>query len=254
MRNADNAVFRRIAEAAARRYAPAGRFATRYAFGKLRRDPVFAAILAQGLIPDRARLVDLGCGQGLLFAMLTAAADAYEAGSWPAGWPVPPRPESMLGFDILPRAADLARRTLGSRAHVVHADLRSIELPVCDAIAIIDVLHYVDAAAQEIALAKCAAALRADGVLLLRVADAGAGWRFAATRIADQMATLARHRSWPSLQCRRLADWIALLERKGFAVQSMPASVGTPFSNALLAARPRASSAGAAISSAVRRP
>jgi len=254
MRVADNAVYRRIAGAAARRYAPAGRFATRYALGKLHHDPVFAAILAQGLIPDRARLVDLGCGQGLLFAMLAAAVDAYEAGSWPADWPAPPRPESMLGFDVLPRTVELARRALGSRAHVVHADLRALELPVCDAIAVIDVLHYVDAGAQEIALAKCAATLRTDGVLLLRVADAGAGWRFTATRIADQMATLARHRSWPSLHCRTIADWIALLERNGFAVQPQPASAGTPFCNALLDAKLRASSADASLSSTRRRP
>ena len=231
--------YRAVAEAAARRYTPAGRFATRYALGKLRHDPVFAAILAQGLIPDRARLVDLGCGQGLLLALLVAAIGAFGRAEWPAGWPPPPRPVSMVGFDVGQRAIALARMALASHARIGRADLRTVELPACDAIAIIDVLHYVDAAAQEAALAKCAAALDVGGVLLLRVGDAGAGWRFALTRIADQLATLARDRTWPRLHSRRLADWIALIERLGFEVQSQPARAGTPFANFLLIARRR---------------
>jgi len=238
MRKADSA-YRRVAEAAARRYAPAGRFAMRFALGKLRHDPIFAAILAQGLIPDRARLVDFGCGQGLLLALLVAAVDGFAPTAWPAGWPPPPRPESMTGFDIGPRTIELARTALGGRATLARADLRNIALPACDAIAIIDVLHYVDARAQEDALAKCAKALTAGGVLLLRVADARAGWRFALTRISDQLATLARDRVWPRLHCRPLADWITLLERVGFEVQPQPASAGTPFANALLVAQRR---------------
>lgn len=254
MRSADNAAYRRIAEAAARRYAPAGRVATHFALGKLSHDPVFAEILSQGLIPSGARLIDLGCGQGLLFAMLMAAADAYEKSAWPEGWPAPPRPESMLGVDAEPRATALARRALGAHARVVDADLRAIELPACDAIAIIDVLHYVDAAAQETALTRCAAALAAGGVLLLRINDAGAGWRSRLTRISDQLGSLARGRSWPILYCRPLADWITLLERTGFAVRSQPASAGTPFSNALLVATRHVDSPGAPLDPTGRRP
>ena len=110
---------------------------------------------------------------------------------------------------------------------------------MCDAIAIIDVLHYVGSADQEAALAKCAAALDTGGVLLVRVNDAGAGWRHALTSIADQFATLVSTGVWPRLQCRRLPDWTALLERLGFEVRSQPASAGTPFANALLVARRR---------------
>lgn len=231
--------FHAVVEAAARRYAPAGRFATRFAQGKLSHDPVFAAILAQGLIPDRARLVDLGCGQGLLFALLAAAIDAPGRAAWPAGWPSPPRPASMVGFDVAQRAIALARVALGGQARLAQADLRSVDLPACDAIAIIDVLHYVDAAAQEVALAKCATALTPGGVLLLRVNDAGAGWRSVLTQLADQLATLARARSWPRLHSRPLAEWIGLLERLGFEVAAQPASAGTPFANSLLVARRR---------------
>jgi SAM-dependent methyltransferase len=241
MRNLDSA-YRSVAETAARRYAPAGRFAMRYALGKLRHDPVFAAILAHGLIPDRARLVDLGCGQGLLLALLVAANDAQnESGRavWPADWPAPPRLQSMVGFDAGPRAVALARLALGGQARVARADLRTVELPACDTITLIDVLHYVDAAAQEAALAKCARALSGGGVILLRVNDAGAGWRASLTRLSDRLATVARDRKWPRLHDRALTEWIGLVERAGFGVDVLPASAGTPFANSLLVGRRR---------------
>lgn len=238
MRKAGNA-YRELAEAAAQRYAPAGRFPTRFALGKLRHDPVYAAILAQGLIPDRARLVDLGCGQGLLLALLVAATDAFGQAAWPAGWPPPPRPESMTGIDFRRREITLARAALGGRVRLERSDLRKIALPACDAIVIIDVLHYIDAAAQEAVLAECARALSAGGVLVLRVADARAGRRFALTRIVDQFVALARDRVWPRLYFRSLPEWIDLLERSGFEVRSQPASAGTPFANAMVIARRR---------------
>jgi SAM-dependent methyltransferase len=238
MRNPGSA-FRSVAEAAARRYAPAGRFAMHYALGKLRHDPVFAAIFAHGLIPDRARLVDLGCGQGLLLALLVAANDAIARAEWPAGWLAPPRPQSMVGFDVGQRAIALARIALGGQARIAQADLRTVALPACDTIALIDVLQYVDAAAQEAALAKCARALTVGGVLLLRVNDACAGWSAALTRLSDQLATVARDRKWPRLHDRSLTDWIALLDRAGFDVRTLPASAGTPFANSLLVGRRR---------------
>jgi SAM-dependent methyltransferase len=232
-------VFRKLADTAARRYAAAGHFATGYARGKLRHDPVFAAILAGGLIPDGARLVDLGCGQGLLFALLLAARDAPARGEWPVSWPPAACPVSMTGLDVASRAIASARAAIGTHARLEHTDLRMATLPAADAIALIDVLHYVDDATQEAVLARCAEALGVGGVLLLRVSDAGAGWRHVLTRIADQLATLFRHRTWPRLHCRRLDEWIAALEGVGFKVSAQPAGAGTPFTNVLLVARRR---------------
>ncbi|MBP8265445.1 MAG: methyltransferase type 11, partial [Zoogloea sp.] len=63
-----------IATEAAAAYRRAGPWAYRFALGKLSGDPLFAALLAPGLLPARARYLDLGCGQGLLAAWLLAAA------------------------------------------------------------------------------------------------------------------------------------------------------------------------------------
>ncbi len=66
-------------------YRQAGRIAYHLARGKLRGDPVFRAILELGLLRGYPRILDLGCGQGLLAAWLRAAAHCYERGTWPEG-------------------------------------------------------------------------------------------------------------------------------------------------------------------------
>jgi 2-polyprenyl-3-methyl-5-hydroxy-6-metoxy-1,4-benzoquinol methylase len=62
-----------LLDAASEPYRSVGRFAYYFARGKLRTDPVYRAILEFGLLRGRARVLDLGCGQGLLAAWLRAA-------------------------------------------------------------------------------------------------------------------------------------------------------------------------------------
>jgi SAM-dependent methyltransferase len=232
----EDRAFERIVAAAARAYAPAGRTALHFARGKLRHDPVFRAILARGLIPDGARLVDLGCGQGVLEALLAAARAEHELGAWPAAWPPPPRLESVLGVDLRRRAIAAARVALGERMAFHVGDVREADIPPCDAIAILDVLHYLPHADQAGVLARCARALAPGGMLLLRVGDADAGVRAAITRLSDQAITLLRG-GGPRLHTRGLKAWIAAVEAAGFGVEAAPMSAGTPFANVLLVAR-----------------
>ena len=67
---------------AARPYLAAGRFPYHYARVKLRFDGVFLTLLRRGLIPEGASVVDLGCGQSLLAAVLLAAPRQFQQGVW----------------------------------------------------------------------------------------------------------------------------------------------------------------------------
>jgi SAM-dependent methyltransferase len=226
-----------IVDDAGRFYAPAGRFAVHFARGKLRYDPAFAAILARGLIPDRARLADLGCGQGVLGAWLVAARIQYERSRWPADWPVPPRLRAVLGVDQRPRAIRTAEIALGSRARFEIGDIRRAVIPASDAIVLLDVLHYLPPADQEALIRTCARALEPGGVLIARVADPAAGIRFWITALGDRAVTMVRGALWPQFYCRPLGEWIALFERAGLSVSSAPMSAGTPFANVMLIVR-----------------
>jgi SAM-dependent methyltransferase len=216
-------------------YRNAGRFAYYFARGKLRADPVYGAILKLGLLSGRARILDLGCGQALLTACLQAALRTYEGGNWPQGWPPAPRPQSTRGIELMPRDVERARRALGP-ACVSRGDIRVAEFGECDAVVMLDVLHYMPGAAQRTVLQRVRAALPARGLLLLRVGDAGGGLRFRYSQWVDKLVMLFRARSIAATHCRSIAQWRELLSECGFEVQARPMSQGTRFANVLLIA------------------
>ena len=115
--------------------------------------------------------------------------------------------------------------------------MRQAPFPACDVVVILDVLHYVDHAAQLAVLQRVRAALQSpNGRLLMRVGDADRWRGFAASQWVDRVVTVARgHRVAPSFG-RPLAAWVALLEDMGFSVRTVPMSGGTPFANVLLVA------------------
>lgn len=226
-----------LIEHAARPYRAAGRIAYQFARGKLSGDPVFFAVLAQGLLPVRGQLTDLGCGQGSLIALLLAAREMHAAGKWPGDWTPPPSALRLYGVDLRPAAVRAATTAFGERARVGLGDIRTVPIPTSDAIAILDVLHYIDPDDQRSVLERCHAALRPGGVLLLRVGDAGAGWRFIVTSLGDRFITMLRGTLFPRFHCRPIEEWRALVEGIGFDVATQPMSEGTPFANVLFVAR-----------------
>jgi hypothetical protein len=113
--------------------------------------------------------------------------------------------------------------------------MRAAALPPCEVAVLLDVVHYVDTAAQEELLDRVRDALRPNGRLLLRVGDAGRRRRFAISRWVDHLVLLGRGCTAP-LSARPLGDWMSALQRRGFEVHSVPMSRGTPFANVLLVA------------------
>ena len=87
MNPSPEAVRRRLVERASARYRPAGKFAYHFARGKLGGDPLFLGILELGVLRGDLRILDLGCGQGLLGAWLLSARQLYDADDWPPEWP-----------------------------------------------------------------------------------------------------------------------------------------------------------------------
>ena len=226
-----------LLDAASRPYRNAGRFAYHFARSKLRIDPVYRAILELGLLPDRACVLDLGCGQGLLAAWLKAAESCYACGSWPSTWPPAPQALSTRGIELRARYVRRARSALGSALEVTHADIRRASFGTADAVVILDVLHYLAPQAQVDVLQRARAALEPRGLLLLRVGDAGAGLRFRCGQWIDELMLLLRGYPPVAQHCRSVAQWRELLRDCGFDSEAKPMSQGTPFANVLLIAR-----------------
>ena len=231
------AEFRVLLRSAARPYLAAGLYPYFFARCKLAYDPVYLSLLRRGRIADGARILDLGCGQALLAAVLIAARRQYEAGAWPMGWPAPPSTTQLYGIELQDREANWARIALAGGASVQTGDLRDAKLPDADAVFILDVIHLLEPEVQRRVLEQVAHALRAGGTLFMRVADIAAGLRFGFTRVADWFSAMMRDRQVPPHHHRSLADWTAMLNGLGFAVEAEPVSAGTPFANVLLMAR-----------------
>lgn len=235
-RCAPDAAWRALHRAACERYRDAGRFAWHFARGKLGRDPVFRALLERGEVAPSSRLLDIGCGQGLL-ASLLGAVDAQPREGWPLEWPAAPTHVRYSGIELMAR--DVARATracagMPNPPHLQCADMCSAPFPPSDVVVILDALHYVAADAQQAVLARVRDALAPAGRLLLRVGDASDARGFVASQWVDRAVTRLRgHRVSPTFG-RPLGQWIVLLERLGFVVRSVPMSRGTPFANVLL--------------------
>jgi SAM-dependent methyltransferase len=240
MSNATTLEFNQIVEYAAEPYRSAGKFAWHFAKGKLGGDPAFAGILRLGLIPNGARILDLGCGQGLLAACLWAAEQQQAAGKWFSGWAPAPKNVTVHGIELMPK--DVARgrealRSIADRVTFECANICDAKFAPCDVVVILDVLHYIDFPQQEDVLKRIFAALSADGKLLLRVGDAAGGLPFHISNWVDHVVTFVRGHRLSRLYCRSVADWKIALERIGFSVEPMPMHEGTPFANILLVCR-----------------
>jgi uncharacterized protein (DUF2062 family)/2-polyprenyl-3-methyl-5-hydroxy-6-metoxy-1,4-benzoquinol methylase len=227
-----------LLERTAYRYLAAGMFHWEFVRGKLRWDPVYFSLLRTGALPPEGRLVDLGCGRGLLLALLLTAREQAGRGEYPEGWPPPPN-LGLHGIEGSRKIAEVARQALGDEARIDAADLCDAEIPPARVILLLDVLHYLPAPAQEDLLQRIATALEPGGLLLLRDADAAAGWRFTATRLQERACALARRHWRQSFHYRSQAEWLELLEKNDLAATAEPMAQGTPYSNVLVVGKKR---------------
>ena len=238
-------------------YRSSSHWAWHWARGKLALDPVFRGMLARGDLRPGARVLDIGCGQGLLASLLHACDSVQRRGHWPAAWPVQPSALAYTGIELMQKdvaRAEQALRGLAPTPRFVCADMCEVPFPACDLVVILDVLHYVKHPAQEAVLRRVRKALAQSqsqsqslsqsrlhpharpGRLLLRVGDAASTRGFAASQWVDRLVTWARGHRVPPTFSRTLAQWTALLQGLGFSVRAVPQSQGTPFANVLLVA------------------
>lgn len=220
--------FDRIIEEAARRYRSSRPYAWRFARGKLRFDPLFRGLMHELLALKRGTILDLGCGQGLVFACLAAAPGACIG-----------RELKLHGIELRAATACIARRALADVAQIDCSDVRSAHFPRASCIVLADVLFYMSRSEQDEVLRKAVHALDTGGTVLLREADAAGGWRFRMTAWAERLVALGQARRWQPHSYRSREEWVTVLSQLGLEVNVRPLSAGTPFSNMLYVARKR---------------
>jgi uncharacterized protein (DUF2062 family) len=224
--------FAELVRRASDRYVGTSITAWEFARGKLRMDPIYRATLSTGVLPSGGTLLDVGCGQGLALALLVEARNAVKNGTWPARWPPPPRFDQMTGIELRKRVVKIARAALEAEAEIIDADVRAIPLAPAHAILLFDVLQLMPPADQETLLANMAARLDRDGVVIVREADASAGWRFTAVRLGNRLKLTLSGKWRQPFHPRAVDDWRACFARHGFRTDARPMGKA-PFANVM---------------------
>lgn len=195
-----------------------------YVQAKLRSDPLYHGVL-QALPTDALPVLDLGCGLGLLGHVMRLQG----------------RAQGYVGVDVDAGKIHHAHHAL-QRAGLVDARVDPLDLrrPLpahCGHVAVLDVLHYLDAPSQTLLLRAAAARVTAGGRLLLRTPlDTGDG-RDRTTRLTDRLGWLS---GWMRTRPRHYPRPEALTEilvEAGLEVERPRALHGrTPFNSWLLVA------------------
>jgi uncharacterized protein (DUF2062 family) len=217
-----------IAEAAAS-YLEVGIAAWERANGKLRYDPVYREVVDAVPLPHEGRVLDLGCGRGLMLAWVGAHYRRAGAGSWGR--------VTLHGIDHRPRLVRLSRRALGDVATIEQADLATCALPACRVAVLVDVLHCLPEAAQESLLARVRDSVAPGGYLALREPDAAGGWRFGVAVWRNRAVAILQGRWRRRVHFRTGAEWQVVLRRFGFTPESAPLGRPTPSATVFLWAR-----------------
>ncbi|MBO9663454.1 class I SAM-dependent methyltransferase [Dokdonella sp.] len=210
------AVARRIADRFPRRWH------RDYVRSKLRFDPAYAAVAAV-VAEDASPLLDIGCGLGLLGFYLRESGFA-------AGY----RGIDFDGEKIAIARAISARHSLD----LAFDDGDAGELPPFSGhVALLDVLHYLPAAAQQRLLRDAAARVAPGAALILRNVLRERGWRFRLTVWEEYFLYASRWMRSPAVHYPERGEIETPLRAAGLEPDVRPLWGSTPFNSFVIVAR-----------------
>ncbi len=171
-----------------------------------------------GHIPAEGRIVDIGCGRGLLANYLALTGPARR----------------VTGIDKQAPRIRAARASMEGRENIrfLLRDALDLEREEFDVIILSDMLHHLAPPAQEQLLGHCFRVLPAGGILLLEDVTPDPKWKWVVHFLIDRTLNLGRKQYF-----RALGEWVTLLKRIGFSVEHFPAHRGIPLPDFLLKCR-----------------
>jgi cyclopropane fatty-acyl-phospholipid synthase-like methyltransferase len=159
--------------------------------------------------PPTGRIADIGCGHGLLSALLIHDHPGRQ----------------VLGVDPDPRKIDWARSSVGRHPNARFELGSSQTLPSAafEAIVVADVLYLLPSSQWPAFFADCRRALVPGGKLVLKETENDGSWRYFKCLAQEQLMVraLRRTRSSGALQLMPRAFTVSLLEKAGFDVRSV---------------------------------
>ena len=180
-------------------------------------------------VPPAGRVLEVGCGHGLVAASLALESHDRE----------------VVGFDIDPdkvRDAEvIARQVRADGAHLeVTVGDGGGQLPAgpWQAIVIVDVIYLLAPERQEELVAACAEGLAPGGVLVLKENDQHPRLKYAFARFEEVVATkVVRITAGSDLHWRAATEWARLMELSGLEATVRRVDKRYPYPHVLILGR-----------------
>ncbi|MGE0160358.1 MAG: class I SAM-dependent methyltransferase [Gemmatimonadales bacterium] len=123
-------------------------------------------------VPDRGRLLDVGCGSGLWLTYLSLEKPALE----------------LHGIDTDARKLEVASASLAGKAQLRQASAVDLPAGTFDCITILDVFCLLSDETKRRVLEACHAALAPGGTIVLKDADTRPRWKYAPMALEEVIA------------------------------------------------------------------
>lgn len=192
-----------------------------YARNKVRFDPAYTAA-AMLLAHSHTGLLDIGCGLGLLGFYLR---ERGFCGTYRG-----------IDFDTHKIAAAQHAAGDGETLRFDGGDANALP-PFCGHVALLDVLHYLDAPAQQALLREAASRIAPGGMLILRNVLRERCWRFNATVLEEYWLYATRWMPSPAVHYPTREEVLAPLQAAGLDIDVRPLWGNTPFNSFVIVAR-----------------
>ena len=217
-----------ILKNASDQYRRADPFHRWYAWFKYRMDPCYVSVSAY--IPPGTLTVDLGTGLGMLPVFL-----AFAGGN-----------RQSLGVEHDTYKVRSAMRVVAGLAgiQITEGDALEFNIPPCDVVTIVDLLHYYPDEVQRLLLARCARSLRPGGRLLIREGDRRNGGLSGWTRWVEKLSVKLGWNKGSQTSFRPIDDIADDLAAIGFRVSRVITSGRFHPGNVLLVAEVQATDCG----------
>jgi len=152
------------------------------------------------LVPRKRRILDIGCGVGLLTNYLALTSEDRE----------------VLGVDFSKKKIHFAKQTIGQRKNInfIAADVRDIDPVDYDVVVMTDFLHHVSFEEQERLLRNIFLKLKNSDRLILQDIDAGKLCRCFLIKALDKVSNPGK-----PLFYRNKDSWQNFLQQLGFNIK-----------------------------------
>ena len=175
--------------------------------------------LVESHIPLKGRILDFGCGYGMLSNFLSLKSPERR----------------VVGIDLNRERIEVARRSASGHPGVVFqlGDVRDFQGTPFDAVVMTDVLHHIDDKRVQILVRIIRSCLDEEGILVVLDVDRSPLRKFYITYLIDRLLNLTK-----SLHYRSKALLLHLLAKAGFQVQKViRADRGLPLSDVIYLCR-----------------